>query len=181
MIFLIVIAAFVGLVLMLLIFRNNPAARATGQSTATSGRVRLSRLFIIVATLVPAALGLVGLFFALLPYASPPSQLLAVVFLPIALFVASYLSPIWEIQWDETGLTGPGNYMVPPFGPRRSLMRFDQITFAGSDTLGGFYVEDANGARIRWNGLHTGAPALMDHIMRVRPDLFPKPADPPQD
>lgn len=88
--------------------------------------------------------------------------------------ISSYLHSGYNIDWDETGLTGPSSYLPLPFGPQRIRIEFTDITDVGTDWADSFCIYRADGASIRFSYLYRGFLALNDLIENKRPDLFPE-------
>lgn len=84
---------------------------------------------------------------------------------------AACLSPDYAVLWDRDGIEGPGSLLFPPFGPRRTRLRWRDLVTAGTDPLGNWYVRDAAGRSVRWNYAYSGHGALMQAVEDFCPRL----------
>ncbi|WP_102227230.1 hypothetical protein [Acidimangrovimonas sediminis] len=151
----------------------------TGSGTASPGLFgAASSLTAVLIMTMGNALSLKG------GYDDVPGVLFLILLLCIALQKAAYLTPLYRLTWDETGITGPGTLWLPPIGPRRVTLRWAEIrqreTFAAlSDgTAGpsrgisrGFRLIGADGRRIVWTEKFSNCRHLGEDVSTYRPDL----------
>lgn len=141
-------------------------------------RIRMGRGVAVFFLLLGLALTVLPLYAALVHGAGIAALMVAGMGAACAFVFGSMLTPAYDVAWDDGGLEGPVSYGIWPFGPARAEMGYDRIETVGMDWASSWFVEDAQGTRIRWSGMYSGYPALMQQIEAKRPDLFP---DEPQE
>ncbi|MCG6904322.1 MAG: hypothetical protein LJE68_16740 [Rhodobacter sp.] len=128
---------------------------------------------IAVAILIAWGVGCGALFYHLLVEHSVAAILIAFFLLVSIPIMATGFSPIYDLSWDTQKIEGPTTMWFPPFGPERREILFSDITDAGRDRWGNYFVQGADGTCIRWNWFYSGYPELMFFIEDICPHLFP--------
>jgi hypothetical protein len=152
-------ALFIALV-GVLIARAQPA-----RAHVSGGRIVPDRPLIAGAVALALLLGGIALYAALTVPGSFPAHVIAGVALALGLATATGTSGYYAIDWDHAGLTGPGSlWRLPPANPPRIRIAWADVTDAGRDAMGNWYVADGAGRRIRWNWTYGGCGAFMEAV-----------------
>ncbi len=136
------------------------------------GTLHLNDSMIAVGILIIWGVGCAALFYHLAVANSFVAILVAFCSLVAVPVLATAFSSTYDISWNTHAITGPTTHRQPPFAPERHEIQFDSIVAAGKDKWGNFYVEDADGKRIRWNWFYNGYPELMYFVEDICPHLF---------
>lgn len=118
------------------------------------------------------ALGGFALYAAAFHGGGAPALYVGLPFVAFGALMLTSLSPRMDVIWDAERMEGPASYGMPPFGPRRAAMAFEDIVEVGVDAMGSLYARDGAGQKLRWNQYYSGYHELADHIALVRPDLI---------
>jgi hypothetical protein len=141
-----------------------------------SGRIAPNRILTVAMVLLMSVIAAIALWAAFNdPDAFVPAGLIGSVFLFFAVISSTSLFPMYDVEWNEDGVTGPLTMWFPPFGPKRGQIYWEHIENCGKDNMGSWFVEDKSGKRIRWNWVYSGFPALMLRIEEECPWLFEGP------
>jgi hypothetical protein len=144
------------------------------------GRIAPNRVLTIGMILLLSVISSVALWAAFNdPKALVPAGAIGTFFLFFAAVSSTSLFPMYDVEWDENGVTGPMNLWFPPFGPKRGKILWEHIENCGKDNMGSWFIQGKSGQRIRWNWIYSGFPALMIRVEKECPWLFEGP--PPDD
>ncbi|MGQ0564199.1 MAG: hypothetical protein ACT4OK_03890 [Gemmobacter sp.] len=140
-------------------------------SMLAEGRIAPSRGLIAVVVLIGAGLAVAAAFDAT-QGGGTAAVLVSAGAVLLTLLMATGLTPAYDVSWTGRTITGPTSNGVWPFGPSRATLAFDDVADVGCDSMGNWYVADAEGTRIRWNWSYAGYPAVMIAVEQACPHLF---------
>lgn len=153
--------------------RTRPRKLATG-----SGIIAPNQMLIGFLVLLCLGLAGVAIWASLFVAGSFPAPVVGAAMLVAALLIATSFLPVYRVNWDEDGITGPTSLWPIPFGPKPGRILWEDVEEVGTDTGGGWFVADEAGRKVRWNSFYSGYPHLMQEVAVQCPWLFDAPAPP---
>ena len=146
-----------------------------GRSTAldpATRRIRTHRGILIGLVIGCLAMGGIALYAAIFGVGGLGAFTVGVPFTVFGILTLTGLHPDFDVIWDPNGLEGPATLGLPPFGPKRLRLTYDEIAKIGIDWTGSFFAADSAGNKIRWNRYYAGFAELNADIAYHRPDLI---------
>jgi hypothetical protein len=138
----------------------------------TQGHITPSKPLTLTVTAIGGLIAAAAFYATLTDPDSFPAVLVGLAALLLAAATATGLMPVYDIYWNEHGVEGPASLLFPPFGPKRDYIAWSDVTDAGRDPLGNWFVADAAGNRIRWNYIYSGYAYLMAAVETQCPQAF---------
>lgn len=152
--------------------RDAFAGRSPRVSGRFAGEIGPNARFVMTICAAGLAVAVGAFWTTFTTHAGPAVAVVGALSLVGAMIAASSMHPDWTIRWTQQGVEGPAALVPFPTGSDRAEFTWDSITHTGRDIWGNHFVQNAAGARIRWNATYGDHAQLMAAVEHNCPHLF---------